>query len=74
MSHLVISSEIVAGARMSLPPAHSTTYNVMDIEVLAADGQPAVIEFERIPVRHEDGGVEWSWEAMTCWALIDEAL
>jgi hypothetical protein len=73
MSHVVISREIVASARMSLPPAHSASYNVMDIEVMSADGQPAVIEFERIPVRHEDGDIEWSWEAMTCWAAKDVA-
>jgi hypothetical protein len=73
MSRVSISREIVASARMSLPPAASTAYNVMDVEVTSSDGQPAMIEFERIPIRREDGTEEWSWEAMTCWAVMDEA-
>lgn len=74
MSRVVITTETVSSARQSLPPAASAVYNVMDIEVIAADGQPAMIEFERILIRHEDGSEDcWSWEAMTCWSVVDAA-
>jgi hypothetical protein len=67
MNHIQITSEIVAHARRTLPAAHATNYGVMDVEVLSADGQPAMIEFERVLIRREDGECEWRWEAITCW-------
>jgi hypothetical protein len=54
MNHVQITSEIVATARQTLPAAHATNYGVMDVEVLSADGQPAMIEFERVLIQRED--------------------
>jgi hypothetical protein len=67
MNHVQITIDIVSRARQSLPAANASNYDVMDIEVLASDGRPAMIEFERVLIRREDGECEWRWEAITCW-------
>jgi hypothetical protein len=67
MNSVQITAEIVASARQTLPAAHATHYGVMDVEVLSADGRRAMIEFERVLIRREDGESEWCWEAITCW-------
>jgi hypothetical protein len=67
MNNVFISSETVANARNALPPAHLSSNDVIEIQVIAQDGKPAMIEFERIRSRAGDGKTVWSWEAMTCW-------
>lgn len=69
MSRVFITSETVSSARMTLPPPELAHYDVMDVEIISVDGSPAMIEFERIRIQHEDEQFSWSWEATTCWAI-----
>jgi hypothetical protein len=69
MSKVFITSDTVAKARNTLPLAHLSLRDVIDVQVIAADGNPAMIEFERVQVQAGDGKTAWSWEAMTCWQV-----
>jgi hypothetical protein len=62
-----INKETVLAACQSLPSAQSATRNVMEVDVLAADGRRATVEFYRYFVTNEDGNTAWQWEATTCW-------
>ena len=67
MSNIFITRETVASARNTLPPAHLSSKDVMEVKVTAEDGEQAIVEFERIHAVAGDGKPIWSWEAMTCW-------
>ena len=63
MSKVFITREIVALARRTVPAPQSSSRDVIAVEVIAEDGKPAMIEFERIHVQAGEGNTTWSWEA-----------
>ncbi len=62
-----INKETVMAACQSLPPALSARRDVMEVDVTAADGRAATIEFYRYFLTDEAGNTAWRWEATTCW-------
>ena len=67
MSKVFITCETVALARGTLPAPQSSSRDLIAVQVIAEDGKPAMIEFERVHVQAGEGNTTWSWEAMTCW-------
>ena len=67
MSNIFITSETIDQARSTLPPAHLSSRDVIEVKVMAEDGNPAMVEFERVPSQTGNRTPAWSWEAMLCW-------
>ena len=67
MSKVFITRETVALARSTLPAPQLSSRDVIAVQVMAEDGKPAMIEFERVHAQAGEGNTTWSWEAMTCW-------
>ena len=68
VSPVFITKDTVDDARMTLPLAQLVSYEVMQVEVMSANGSPAMIEFERIRTFDESGQCCWTWKATTCCA------